>query len=280
MLVDLIKAAVLGTVQGLTEFLPVSSTGHLLLVQRVLGVDEDRYGLSFDASIHMGTLLSLLVFYGRRWLTLTQGGLVALRRRSLADPEGRLAWMIVLATIPAAAAGFVFSHAIEHTLRQPWIVAMMLILFSGVFLLAEAVGKRTRDLGRVGAVDALVIGAAQALALVPGVSRSGGTISAGLLRGFERREAASFAFLLSAPIIAGAGGKTLLDVAQEFADGKLGGDDAAFFATGFVFAAVVGYAAIAFLLRFLASNTLRPFVYYRVGLGLLVFAVLGVQAVA
>jgi undecaprenyl-diphosphatase len=128
-------------------------------------------------------------------------------------------------------------------------------------------------------VDAIVVGFAQALALVPGISRSGATISAGIFRDVERKEAAQFAFLLSAPIIGGAGLKQMISVIGDFADGKLGGQDAAFFATGFVCAAIVGYLSIAFLLRFLATNSLRPFVYYRVALGLLVFAVLGIQAV-
>ena len=277
MLEDLIKAAILGTVQGLTEFLPISSTGHLILAEKALGVDEERYGLVFDAALHMGTLASLLLYYRHRWMRLVQSGVHAARARSLADPEGRLAWMIVLATIPAAAIGFIFQDTIEDAFRSPLLVATMLILFSFVFLFAEAVGTRTRDLGRVRALDAVVLGIAQAVALVPGISRSGATISAGLVRGFQRPEAATFAFLMSAPIIAGASAKNLYDLGHDIADGKLDGSDFAFFATGLIFAAVVGYAAIAFLLRYLATNTLLPFVYYRVALGLTVFAVVGVQ---
>ncbi len=279
MLEDLLKAAILGIVQGLTEFLPVSSTAHLILVTKVLGVDEDKYGLAFDAALHMGTLLALLAFFGRIWLDLAAGGLRTLRDRSLADPQGRLAWLIVLATIPAAVLGFLFESAIEDAFRSPALIATMLILFSGVFLLAEAVSKRTRLIGQLNWVDAVIVGFAQALALVPGTSRSGATISAGLFRDVERKDAAQFAFLLSAPIIAGAGLKQMITVAGDFADGTLGGQDAAFFATGFVCAAIAGYASIAFLLRFLATNSLRPFVYYRVALGLLVFAILGIQAI-
>jgi|CXWL01.1.fsa_nt_gi undecaprenyl-diphosphatase len=279
MLEDLLKAAILGIVQGLTEFLPVSSTGHLILVTRILRVDEEKYGLAFDASLHMGTLLALLAFFGRTWVDLAAGGLRTIRDRSLTDPQGRLAWLIVLATIPAAVLGFLFESAIEDAFRSPALVATTLILFSGVFLLAEAAGKRTRTLEKLAWVDAVVVGFAQALALVPGISRSGATISAGIFRDVERKEAAQFAFLLSAPIIGGAGLKQMISVIGDFADGKLGGQDAAFFATGFVCAAIVGYLSIAFLLRFLATNSLRPFVYYRVALGLLVFAVLGFQAV-
>lgn len=279
MILDLLKAAILGAVQGLTEFLPVSSTGHLILAAELLGVDDDRYGLSFDASLHMGTLLALLVYFGGRWATLARAGLLAVRERSLADSEGRLAWLIVLATVPAALAGLTFENQIEDTLRSPFLVATMLIAFSAVFLVAEAAGNRTRTLQHIGWLDAVIVGVAQAIALVPGISRSGATISAGLLRDIDRRDAATFAFLLSAPIIGGAGVREMFDVVRDFLDGTSGGEELAFFATGLVCAAIVGYCAIAFLLRFLETNSLRPFVYYRVALGLLVYAVLLVRAV-
>ena len=280
MLEDLLKAAILGIVQGLTEFLPVSSTGHLILTEKALGIDQDRYGLAFDASLHLGTLLALLGFFGRTWVDLTLGGLRAVRDRSLADAQGKLAWLIVAGTVPAAVLGFLFENAIEDALRSPWLIAAMLILFSGVFLAAEAVSKRTRGMRDLGWFDAAVVGFAQAVALIPGTSRSGATISAGLFLNVERREAAQYAFLLSAPIIAGAGLKQLVSVIGDFADGTLGGEDLAFFATGFVCAAIVGYLSIAFLLRFLAANSLGWFVVYRVGLGVVVFGVLVAQAAA
>lgn len=280
MIIDLLKAAILGTVQGLTEFLPVSSTGHLILAHKVLGTDDDTYGLSFDVALHMGTLAALLVYFGRRWWDLFLGGLRTIQARSLNDDEGRLAWLIVLGTIPAAILGFAFQDAIDSAFRSPWLVATMLIAFSFVFLAAEAIGKRARSLRQLTWVDAAVVGLAQAVALVPGVSRSGATISAGLFRDMERQDAATFAFLLSAPIIAGAGLTKAPGVIADFAGGTLGGQEAAFFAVGMVCSAVVGYLAISFLLRFLATNTLRPFVYYRVALGLVVYAVLIVQAVA
>jgi undecaprenyl-diphosphatase len=156
----------------------------------------------------------------------------------------------------------------------------MLILFSAVFVAAEAVGKQLRRLEDHTWVDAVVVGFAQAIALIPGTSRSGATISAGLFRDVKREDAARFAFLLSAPIIAGAGLKQMITVVGDFSDGTLGGEDFAFFATGFVTAAIVGYLSIAFLLRFLATNSLMPFVIYRVALGSIVLAVLAVQAVA
>lgn len=279
MIEDLLKAAILGIVQGLTEFLPVSSTGHLILVEKILGVDQDTYGLSFDAALHLGTLLALLVFFGTAWLRLAGGALRTVTSRSMSDPEGRLAWLIVLGTIPAGILGFALESKVEDAFRSPFLVATMLIAFSAVFLLAESLASRTRTISDLTWVDSVTIGFAQAVALVPGISRSGSTICAGLFRGMERQDAARFAFLLSAPIIAGAGGKQLLHVAKQVSDGKLGGDDVAFFAIGFIFAAIVGYASIAFLMRFLMTNSLRPFVYYRVGLGLTVYAVLLVQAI-
>jgi undecaprenyl-diphosphatase len=279
MLIDLLKAAILGTVQGLTEFLPVSSTGHLIIVEDLLNVDQDTYGLDFDAALHLGTLLALVLFFRRTWVDLFSGGVRAVRDRSLADPVGRLALLIVLGTIPAAALGLIFESEIEHAFRSPVLVATMLILGSGVFVLAEQVGKRIRNIDELNWVDSAVVGVAQSIALVPGVSRSGATICAGLFRDVKREDAARFAFLLSAPIIAGAASSQMVGVVQDFIDGKFGWDEFAFFATGFVFAAGVGYWAIAFLLKFLATNSLMPFVYYRVGLAFVIFAALGVQKV-
>lgn len=276
---DLIKAAVLGTVQGLTEFLPVSSTGHLILASEMLGVDDEKYGLAFDASLHVGTLAALLWYFRTTWVDLVAGGLGTLRDRSLADPHGRLAWLILLGTIPAAVFGLLFEDVIEDAFRSPALVATMLIAFSGVFVLAERVSKQTRDIDDVRWFDSIFIGFAQAIALVPGTSRSGATICAGLFRNIERADAARFAFLLSAPIIAGAAGKQMVTVVGDFADGTLGREDAAFFLVGMVTAGIVGYLAIAFLLRYLTTNTLMPFVIYRVSLGLLIFAVLSVQAI-
>ena len=276
---DLIKAAILGIVQGLTEFLPISSTGHLILAERVLGVDKDTYGLPFDVSLHMGTLLAILIYFSRRWISLAQGGIRTLQTRSLADAEGRLAWLIVLGTIPAGIIGALLQSKVEDAFRNAFLVATMLIAFSVVFIAAEKYGRRTRDMHAMRWFDSLFVGFGQALALVPGVSRSGATICAGLFRDLTRPEAATFAFLLSAPIIGAAGLKELPGVVSDFADGTRGGDDLLFFATGFLFSFAVGYLAVAFLMRFLRTNTLIPFVWYRVGLGLFVYAVLLVQNV-
>jgi undecaprenyl-diphosphatase len=279
MIEDVMKAAILGIVQGLTEFLPVSSTAHLILSEEVLGIDEGRYGLAFDSSLHLGTLAALLLYFGSRWATLARAGLNAAIHRRFGDSEGRTAWLIVVGTVPAAVLGLVFESQIEDTLRAPALIASMLIVFSVLFVVAERVGKRRREISALNAVDAIVVGFAQAVALVPGVSRSGAAISAGLLRDVDRKDAATFAFLLSAPIVAAAGLRGGAGALLDFADGTLGRDDAAFFITGMICAAVVGYAAIAFLLRFLTTNSLIPFAIYRTALGITVFAVLIAQSV-
>ena len=206
---DLIKAAILGIVQGLTEFLPVSSTGHLILAERVLGVDKDTYGLPFDVALHMGTLLALLIYFRERWLSLVRGGVRTLQTRSLSDSDGRLAWLILIGTIPAAVLGVLLESKVEDAFRNAFLVATMLIAFSVVFVAAEKYGRRIRDLTSMRWPDSLFVGFGQAIALVPGVSRSGATICTGLFRDLKRPEAATFAFLLSAPVIAGAGLKEM-----------------------------------------------------------------------
>ena len=274
---DLLKAALLGAVQGLTEFVPVSSTGHLVLVEHYLGVDQERFGLSFDAALHLGTLLSLLVFFRDDWLRLGSAAVGSLARPSVADPQARIALLIVLGTLPAAIAGFFLESYIESTFRSPALVAVMLIVFSIPFVLAERFGRRDRIEGDLSWRDSLVIGTAQAVALVPGVSRSGMTVSTGLLRNFDRETAARFAFLLSAPIIAGAGLKQLFDTFGDYQDGVLQRADGAFFVVGFVTSAIVGYAAIALLMRVLTRRGLMPFVYYRLALGSAIFVVVAAR---
>jgi undecaprenyl-diphosphatase len=276
---DILKAAILGTLQGITEFLPVSSTGHLIIAEDWLGVDDKEYGLAFDAALHVGTLIALLAYFGGRWLTLVRAAGAALLRREHDPPEARLAWLIVAGTVPAAVLGLAFEDQIEETLRSPVLVAAMLISFSGVFAFAERRGAHTRRIGSLTLVDTIAIGCAQAVALVPGVSRSGATISAGLLRRVERRDAATFAFLLSAPIVAAAGLRGFAGALRDFANGTLGRDEAVFFMVGMTCAAGVGYLSIALLLRFLATNSLIPFAIYRVALGVAVICVLLAGAV-
>jgi undecaprenyl-diphosphatase len=267
---ELVEAAVLGVVQGLTEFLPVSSTGHLILTEEVLGIDQDELGLQFDAAIHLGTLAAVLVYFRGTIVSLVTAWFASLRARDWAHSlDSKLAWLIVIGTIPAAIAGAVIESTAEDAFRSPELVAVMLLLFCIPMVLAERLGKGSRVVGSAGPRDAVLMGAAQSIALIPGVSRSGITISAGMLAGFNREDAAVFTFLLSAPIIAAAGGKQVVDALRENDSGGAGFE---VYAVGLVTAGVVGYAAIAFLLRFLRTNTVYPFVVYRIVLGVCVLA--------
>jgi undecaprenyl-diphosphatase len=268
---EFLEALLLGIVQGLTEFLPISSTGHLALTQELLGVDEERFGLSFDAAIHLGTLTAVLIYFRATILRLIEAwfaSLPALNWQRTA--ESRLAWLLVLGTVPAVIAGVLIEDVVGDELRAPELVAAMLLLFSLPMLAAERWGPRLHTMAFIGPLQALTIGVAQAVALIPGVSRSGITISTGMLLGLRREEAASFAFLLSAPVIAGAGGKQLFDALTDGGSQTAGWD---VYAAGLLSAAIVGYIAIAFLMRFLRTNSLLPFVVYRSILGLSVLAV-------
>jgi undecaprenyl-diphosphatase len=267
---ELVEAAVLGVVQGLTEFLPVSSTGHLILTEEVLGVDQDELGLQFDAAIHLGTLAAVLVYFRGTIVSLVTAWFASLRARDWAHSlDSKLAWLILIGTVPAAIAGAAVESTAEDAFRSPALVAVMLLLFCIPMVLAEQLGKGSRALVSAGPKDAVLMGAAQSIALIPGVSRSGITISTGMLAGFKREDAAVFTFLLSAPIIAAAGGKQIVDTLRENEGGGAGFE---VYVVGLVTAGVVGYAAIAFLLRFLRTNTVYPFVVYRVLLGISVLA--------
>src|SRR2546428_8281237 len=260
---DLSAAALLGIVQGLTEFLPVSSTAHLILVSDLLKLDPARFGLSFDVALHLGTALAVLLYFARTWIDLVVG---------LFRGRWRMPALIVLGTAPAAIAGVLFQSAIEREMRGPLVIAAGLVVGSIVFVVAEAMARQRRLMNEVGVVDALVIGIAQAIALIPGISRSGITISAGLVRELRREDATRFAFLLATPVILGAGAKTLLD-ARKAAE-LLAAPDV--LAVGFVLSFLSGLAAVAFMVRFLRGHSLNWFVAYRLVLAVLI--VVGVIA--
>ena len=263
--VTIIEAIVLGVVQALAEFLPISSSAHLILVPWLLGWPS--HGLVFDLALHVGTSIALLGYFWRDWLNLASAvarGLVDATARS--SHQWRLAWLIVIGCIPAAVVGILFEDLIEATLRQPALIAVLLIGFGLVLYVADKVGKRERSLDQVTLTDALTIGCAQVLALAPGVSRSGITMTAGLFRGLDRATAARFSFLLSAPITVAAAVYKLRVLLRE----PLTSADAAAFLVGIVTAAVVGALAIGFLLRYLQRQPVTIFVWYRVGAGLIV----------
>ena len=276
----ILEAIVLGIVQGLTEFLPVSSTAHLALVPWLvtrLGLANwSDPGLTFDVALHAGTLLAILLYFWRTWIQILRaafGGKVV-RFSETSDNHGDLTpeeqrrerlllWFMIAATIPAGLVGAVLQKRIETTFRAPALVAAMLIIVAIVMLIAERVGRYSKPLSQISFVDAMTVGVLQAFAVIPGVSRSGITISGGLFRNFTRDAAARFSFLLSTPIIAGA---ALLKLHHVMKEGLPPGM-ATGFAVGMIVSAIVGYATIAWFIRYLQTKTLRPFVIYRIILG-------------
>ena len=268
-MLELVQAILLGVVQGLTEFLPVSSSGHLLLGQYFLGMDQDRFGLTFDASIHTGTVLAVVSFFWRDLLRMAAAFGGSLRGSSFGVRDQRMACSILVACIPAGVVGLLFQNFFEDEVRSPWLVAFNLVLIGALFIVGEDVGRQTRTSDKLGFKEAIGIGLAQTAALFPGVSRSGATITVGLFLGLRRDEAARFSFLMSVPITAAA----LLSLAEAFRSGIDTGD-VLLFLVGSITSGVVGYLAIRFLLNYLTGHSLRVFAYYRFALAAVVVVLL------
>jgi undecaprenyl-diphosphatase len=268
----LIQALVMGIVQGLTEFLPVSSSGHLIVVPELLGWDDPFItSLAFSVMLHLGTLVALLIYFRADWARLVPAGLAAIRDRSLGgDPDRRLAWLIAVATVPALVAGFLLNDLIEGAFRQAGLVAVMLVVGGAVLWLAERSGSKSRSIEGLTFPVAFGIGAAQSLALVPGISRSGISIAAGLFAGLERESAARFSFLMATPITALAGAYE----ARRLLAGETGlvvpGEA---LALGMLAALASGLVAIHLLLRFLRRYPTHVFVAYRIVLAVVVVIV-------
>jgi len=273
----LYQALLLAVVQALTEFLPVSSTAHLILFPWLAGWPEP--GLAFDVALHAGTLLAVVFFFLRTWVELILCGL-GLHYPRLASPtevrlNRRMFWFLVAGTIPGGVVGVLFEHAIEEHLRTPIPIGMALIVVGLLMWWAEATARLKREIGQTSLGDSLAIGTAQALALFPGVSRSGITIVAGLWRGMKRETAARFSFLLSTPLIAGAVAKELPKLVRLHRAGGLE-LPLSTLALAIATSAVVGYLVIAFFLRYLQTRTLKIFIVYRIvfGIVVLLFALL------
>jgi len=263
--VGALEAIVLGIVQGLTEFLPISSTAHLRIVPAFVGWPDP--GAAFTAVTQLGTMAAVLLYFRADLWRIARAWLLSLRDRALrSEPDARLGWYILLGTIPIAVFGYAFKDQIETGARNLYLIGTALIALGLVMGVADRIGTRTREVADVKATDGAVIGVAQAMALVPGVSRSGATISAGLFRNFNRAAAARYSFLLSVPAVVLSG---LLEL-RKIGDGGPGVAGPAATAVATVTAFVVGYVSIAFLLRYLASHSTLVFVIYRVVLGSLV----------
>lgn len=262
---DLAKAIVLGLVQGATEFLPISSSGHLVLVPWLTGWAQP--GLAFDAFLHLGTLVAVVLYFRRELARLVLAWLASLRERRLAGDENRRrAWLILIATLPAAILGVALEDFFAGFFADPQAVSLFLLATAGILFSGEklhAITTREEGLAKLSIGDALLIGLAQVVAILPGISRSGATISAGLWRGMSREESARFSFLLSVPVVLGAGGVKLWELWQQ----PQFGDLAPVLLGGFLAALASGYLAVRFLLAFLQKRSLYPFAVYCLFLG-------------
>jgi undecaprenyl-diphosphatase len=271
--VDAVEAIVLGIVQGLTEFLPVSSTAHLRIVPAFLGWEDP--GAAFTAVVQLGTMAAVLLYFRADLWRIARTWAASLRRPELrSELDARMGWYIGLGTVPIAIFGLAFHNQIESGARDLYLIGTTLIVLGFVLLYAEHVSCRERGLEDISRRDAVLIGFAQALALVPGVSRSGATITAGLFLGFDRESAARYSFLLSVPAVVASG---LFELRQ------IGGEGAVGFvptAIATLLAFVSGYAAIAFMLRWLTSHSTAVFVVYRVALGMLVIGLTAAGAIS
>ena len=265
----ILQAIVFGTVQGITEFLPISSTAHLILVPWFFGWKDQ--GLTFDVILHAGTLLAILSFFWRDWMAMLvglAGGKPG--NGGTSQPNRRLLFLLVCGTVPAALAGYLAEHEVETKLRNPLVLSCSLIGVALLLWMAERFSRKEKELGELSLADALTVGTAQALALVPGTSRSGITITAGLFRGMTREAAARFSFLLSAPITAGAALKKMLELRHT----GLPEVERLPLVLGFLASAAVGYLTIKYFLRFLQHKTLYLFIWYRIFLGVIILALI------
>jgi undecaprenyl-diphosphatase len=266
-----IEAVVLGVVQGLTEFLPISSSAHLRLVGELFGWDDP--GAAFTAIIQIGTEAAVLLYFRKDISRIVVGWLGSLAGRRKGDPDARMGWLIIVGSIPIVVLGLLFQDDIETTLRDLRIVAICLVAFSLILFWADRVGAKKRELTDLTVPHGIGFGFAQAMALIPGVSRSGGTITAGLFLGYSRAAAARYSFLLAIPAVLGSG----LFQAYEALTGDVAGQGVSWgptiLATGIGFG--VGLTVIAWLLRYLDRGSFTPFVVYRIVLGLAVLALVG-----
>ncbi len=281
---QILQAILLGILQGLTEFIPISSSAHLVIVPWLFEWNDPALeSLTFDVALHLGTLVALLIFFANDWVRLIRAGIASILERKIGDDvDRRLAWFLVVGSIPGGLVGVLAESKIEelfhpnHSHIEPLaMVAMGVIiaLLGAALFAAERFAKHFRKLPQATWRDAIMIGIAQSFAIFPGVSRSGATITAGLALGFERPAAARFSFLLSAPLIVGAGAKSMWDIFKAMTSGTIASNELILFPIGFLAAAISGYLCIKYLLRFLQNNTTNIFVYYRWALAVVIIVV-------
>lgn len=274
---NLIQAIVLGVVQGATEFAPVSSSGHLILVPWILGwtlIGDADVQKSFDVALHVGTLIGAIVYFRHEVARYAAAWIRSILARRIGSDDERIAWALVLGTIPGAIVGATFEDVIQDRLGAPWLIALMLVAFGVVLVVVDRRARSDRPYDSIRPIDGLLLGTAQALALQPGVSRSGVTITAARAIGLDRESAARFSFLLSLPIIAGAGLYKAVDLAGTGFEGY-----GAEFLAGLLASAISGFVVIWGLLRYLRRHDFTVFLWYRVGLAavVLVLSVAGIR---
>ncbi len=272
-----IQAIILGLVQGLTEFLPVSSSGHLRIVGQFLPVSEDP-GAAFTAITQLGTETAVLLFFWRDIVRIIGKWFGSLTGKvDKKDPDARMGWFIIIGSLPIGILGLLLENYIDTTFRSLWIVATMLIVFAIFLGIADRIGKEQRELKDLNVKHGLIFGFAQALALIPGVSRSGGTITAGLLMGYTREAAARYSFLLAIPAVFASG---LFKLADSFSEGFTGYYGLGSTVVATLVAFVSGYLMIGWFLKYVSSNTYGLFVWYRIALGAIVYILLGLGILA
>ncbi|MFF0813771.1 undecaprenyl-diphosphate phosphatase [Rhodococcus sp. NPDC003318] len=271
-----LQAIVLGIVQGLTEFLPISSSGHLRIVSELFW--ETDAGASFTAVTQLGTEAAVLVYFARDIGRIVMAWLRGLRNPAARGHDYKMGWYVIIGTIPVGVLGFLFKDQVRTAARNLWLVAAMLIVFALVIAAAEHYGRKTRPIEKLTLKDGVLMGTAQSLALIPGVSRSGGTISAGLFLGLTREAAARYSFLLAIPAVTAAGLFSLPDAFAPAGEGLDASGAQLIVATAIAFA--IGYATIAWLLRFVVSHSMYWFVGYRIILGIVLLVLLGTGVVS
>lgn len=254
-----LASILLGTIQGITEFLPISSTAHLILVEKFFKLEPRVFNLSFDAFLHLGTLLSALFYFRQDILLIGQKLIQSIKIKKIQTYEAKIGWYIILSTLLTGGCGFLVEDIIEQYFRNPILVAVFLFVFSLVFLIAEKMYKEKYQQVK-NLKQGLAIGLSQAIALIPGASRSGITISAGLFLQLKRHEAARYAFLLSIPIIAGAGFKKLLNLLISTQSNQIN----LILLLGFICSFITGYFTIKFFLKYISQKNLIPFIIYRI----------------
>jgi undecaprenyl-diphosphatase len=274
---SILQAIVLGITQGVTEFAPVSSSGHLIIVPWLFDwpiLADPNLNKTFDVALHLGTLVGALVYFRHDVARYARAWFGSISARRIGSTDERLAWALLVGTIPAIIAGATLESFIQDELGQPWLIAMMLVVFGVVLYAVDRIAASRRHLEDLGVRDGLVLGVAQALALQPGVSRSGVTMTAARVLTFDRETAARFSFLLSLPVIAGAVLYKGLDLAGEGIPPGMGGP----FVAGIVASAVSGFLVIAFLLRYLRVHDFALFLWIRVAVAALIFVVIATGA--